>query len=154
MSNPLTILYATVTGNAETLAQRAYERALNEGWEARLENVAEIKASELSDIPLLLCVVSTWGEGEPPDDAMDFFDELESEDAPNLANTQYAILGLGDRDYDDFNAFARNLDQAISKCGGRSLMPRIEADIDFDDTYAEWESQVFSKLAEVRPHTA
>jgi len=148
MSNSLTILYATVTGNAETLAQRAYERALNEGWKAQLQNVAECKASELSGTTLLLCIVSTWGEGDPPDDAFDFFDELQAESAPNLQETRYAILGLGDRDYDDFNAFARNLDQALAQNGAKPLMPRIEADIDFEDTYSEWEAQVFVQLKE------
>jgi sulfite reductase (NADPH) flavoprotein alpha-component len=144
MKTPLAIYYATVTGNAESLAQRAYDRALNEGWSARLLNLSEVKPADLAASPLALFVVSTWGDGEPPADACDFYYDLEKISAPALPSLRFAILGLGDKDYADFNAFARKLDDRLTSLGARPLHERVEADLNFDDTYVEWEHRVFS----------
>lgn len=143
MSNSLAIFYATVTGNAESLARRAHERALNEGWNARLVNLSEVKPADLAAETHALFIVSTWGDGEPPADACDFHYDLEKDSAPALPALRFAVLGLGDKDYQDFNAFARKLDERLTALGAQRLHERIEADLDFDDTYAEWEKRVF-----------
>jgi flavodoxin I len=148
MSNSLVIYYATVTGNAESLAQRAYERALNEGWNARIQNLSEVKPADLAADTLALFIVSTWGDGEPPADACDFHYDLEKDSAPALPGLRFAILGLGDKDYQEFNAFARKLDKRLVSLGASRLYERIEADLDFDDTYAEWETRVFPLVGE------
>ncbi len=148
MSNSLAIYYATMTGNAETLARRAHDRALNEGWSARLINLSEVKPADLPAETLALFIVSTWGDGEPPADACDFHYDLEKESAPALPALRFAILGLGDKDYPDFNAFARKLDERLVSLGAQRLHERIEADLDFDDTYAEWENRVFPLVAD------
>ncbi len=146
MSLPLSVYYATVTGNAESLARLAETRALNEGWLARLQNLSEVKPSDLVEDRLALFIVSTWGDGEPPDDAVDFWNDFVRL-SPDLTNLRYAVLGLGDRDYSEFNAFARALDERLAALGAQRLHERIEADVQFDDTYAEWESRIFPLLA-------
>ncbi|HEY0946692.1 MAG TPA: flavodoxin domain-containing protein [Opitutaceae bacterium] len=150
MSYPLAIYYATMTGNAESLARRAYERALNEGWSAQLINLSEVKPADLADVGLALFIVSTWGDGEPPADATDFYYDLEKTSALALSRLRHAVLGLGDRDYTEFNAFARNLDERLAALGARRLHARVEADLDYEDTYAEWETRVFPLLAGLR----
>ncbi len=144
MSSSLAIYYGTMTGNAESLARRAYERALNTAWAARLQNLSEVRPTEL-DGPTLF-IVSTWGDGEPPADATDFWYDLEKA-ALDLTGLRYAVLGLGDRDYPEFNAFARNLDERLNALGARRIHDRIEADIDYEGTYEEWEARVFPLLA-------
>lgn len=146
MSTPLAIYYGTMTGNAESLARRAETRAQNDGWLPKLENLSEVRPSDLAGDTLALFIVSTWGDGEPPADACDFYYDLEKDDAPALGGLRYAILGLGDKDYQDFNAFARKLDERLAALGAERIHQRIEADLDFEDTYAEWESRIFPLL--------
>lgn len=148
MKPTLALYYGTVTGNAESLAQRAETRANAEGWLPRLQNLSEVKPADLAQDQLALFIVSTWGDGEPPADASDFWYDLEKA-ALNLSGLRYAILGLGDRDYQDFNAFARKLDERLAVLGAQRLHERIEADLQFEDTYTEWESRVFPLLVPV-----
>lgn len=145
MKLTLALYYATVTGNAETLAQRAETRARNEGWLPRLQNLSEVKPADLTEDRFALFVVSTWGDGEPPADAADFWYDLVKA-TPDLSDLRYAVLGLGDRDYQDFNAFARQLDERLAALGAQRLHERIEADLQFEDTYTEWETRVFPLL--------
>ncbi len=69
---------------------------------------------------------------------------------PDISGLRYAVLGLGDRDYQEFNAFARKLDERLVALGAQRLHERIEADLQFEDTYAEWETRIFSLLVEAR----
>lgn len=146
MKTPIALYYATVTGNAESLARRAETRVTAEGWLAQLHNLSEVTPSDLGEDRIALFIVSTWGDGEPPADACDFWYDLEKA-TPDLSGLRYAVLGLGDKDYADFNAFARNLDERLSALGATRLHARIEADLDFDDTYAEWENRIVPLLA-------
>ncbi len=149
MKSFLALYYATVTGNAEALAQRAEIRANLEGWLPHLRNLSEVKPADLAADRFALFIVSTWGDGEPPDDVRDFWSDL-ARLTPDLSGLRYAVLGLGDRDYSEFNAFARQLDARLAALGAHPLHDRIEADVQFDDTYAEWESRVFPLLAAQR----
>lgn len=149
MSRPLAIYFATMTGNAESLARQAETRARNEGWLPRLQNLSEVKPADLTADTVALFIVSTWGDGEPPADAADFWYDLAKE-ALSLDGLSFAVLGLGDRDYQDFNVFARLLDERLVALGGQRLHERIEADVQFEDTYAEWETRVFPLLAAQR----
>ncbi len=152
MKPTLALYYATVTGNAETLAQRAEIRATTEGWLARLQNLSEVKPADLAADAFALFVVSTWGDGEPPADASDFWYDFEKATV-GLSGLRYAVLGLGDRDYPDFNAFARKLDERLAALGAQRIHDRIEADLQFEDTYTEWESRVFPLLGALQPVT-
>lgn len=142
----LALYYATETGNSESLARRAYEQAQNRGLAARLHNLSEVKPGDLAETEFALFIVSTWGDGEPPTDATDFHDELMADDAPGLPALRYAVLGLGDSSYTEFNAFARKLDTRLAELGAQRLMERIEADLQFEETYEEWARQVFAGL--------
>lgn len=149
MSNLLAIYYATETGNAEGLARQAETRARRDGWDPRVINLASVTPADLPTGGLALFIVSTWGDGEPPSDACDFWYDLEKADL-NLTGLHVAVLGLGDRDYTEFNAFGRNLDRRLAALGAHRLIERMEADVHFDDTYAEWEALAFAKLDERR----
>ncbi len=150
MSKPaLSIFYATETGNAESLAHQAHERAVAEGWSAAtLQNISRLKPADLATYTLALFVVSTWGDGEPPSDATDFHYDLEKAQL-DLSGLRYAILGLGDRDYSDFNGFARKLDERLTALGATPVLPRTEADLDFEDTYTAWADRLFPLIGEI-----
>jgi sulfite reductase (NADPH) flavoprotein alpha-component len=142
----LSIYFATVTGNAEGLARQTETRAQSEGWQPRLHNLSEVKPTNLVADRFALFIVSTWGDGEPPADATGFWYDLEKA-ALDLSGLRYAVLGLGDKDYQDFNAFARKLDERLTELGAQRLNERIEADLIFEGTYAGWANRVFPLLA-------
>ncbi|KXU35635.1 sulfite reductase subunit alpha [Cephaloticoccus primus] len=146
-SADLIIYFGTVTGNAESLALRAQERAQASGLSAELVNLAEIGPDQLIREGYALFFVSTWGDGEPPMDVDTFYYDLEAADI-DLSQLSYAMFGLGDSDYPEFNGFARNLDERLASFGAQALYPRAEADVFFDDTYAEWEAGIFPLLEE------
>lgn len=149
MKPPLALYYATVTGNAESLANRAEVRATAEGWLPLLQNLSEVKPADLAATSCALFIVSTWGDGEPPDDATAFWYDLIKADL-DLSGLRYAVLGLGDKDYQEFNAFARQLDERLAALGAQRLHERIEADAQFEDAYVEWETRIFPLIAELR----
>ncbi len=148
MNTAPAFFYATETGNSETLARQAQERASASGHTtASVANLSQLRPADLVTLPLAVFVVSTWGDGEPPSDATDFFYDLEKAQL-DLSGLRYAVLGLGDRDYSDFCGFARKLDERLSVLGAKPFLPRAEADLDYEDTYNEWIDRVLPLLSE------
>lgn len=145
----INVFFATETGNAESLATLAGRRAVSEGWEAAVQSVSDIAPSNLGELTFALFFASTWGDGEPPTSACDFWERLEREQ-PDLSRLSYAVFGLGDREYPEFNAFGRKLDERLAVLGAKRLAPRVEADLDYDANYAEWELAIFATLAAKR----
>lgn len=139
------VCFATMTGNAETLANRVHERLVAAGLSSELVNLANAKPADLAGWSRALFVVSTWGDGEPPADACDFWYALEKAEL-ELSGLRFAVFGLGDRDYQNYNAFARMLDERLVALGAARLAERAEADLDFDGAYAEWEERIASSL--------
>ena len=145
MEDTTHIYFATMTGNAEDLANDALRKFNSAGKKTTLTNLADIAASKLSEATKALFIVSTWGDGEPPDDAVDFFEELQDASF-NLSTLQYAIFGLGDESYPDFNQFAKDLDKELLRLGAKPFMERVDSDIDFDDIFEDWTASAIDKL--------
>jgi sulfite reductase (NADPH) flavoprotein alpha-component len=151
MSQPVHILFATMTGNAEHCAG-AVEKALRSlGCITQVQNVADIKPAELKRDPLLLFCVSTYGEGDPPPDAEDFFDGVKRLAPPTLRGARYAVLALGDTSYEEFCGFGRKLDVELQRLGARPILDRVETDVDYEDALGTWVNDV---CAVVRRETA
>jgi sulfite reductase (NADPH) flavoprotein alpha-component len=148
-TKPIQILFGTETGNAEDLAERAQERYQEEGFETEVENVVNFPAEKLAEIKddkHVVIVISTWGEGDPPDEATEFFEALTEGDMPNLEGLQYSVLALGDTGYDDFCGCGRKIDEAIAKYGGKAFVDRKECDVDFEEPFEAWLEETVSAL--------
>ena len=146
MRPTLTCYFGTMTGNAEHLAERAAARAKRERWDVQVRTLATVNPGELGAGSLALFFVSTWGDGEPPADACDFFYDLMKRADLRLSDMRYAVFGLGDSDYPEFNACARHLDERLAELGAQRFLERAEADVDFEATYDVWEDRVFAAL--------
>lgn len=147
MNNAPALYYATETGNAETVARQAHERAVAAGLaSATVANLSQLRPADLASHGLILFVVSTWGDGEPPSDATDFFYDLEKARI-DLSGLRYAVLGLGDRDYSDFCGFARKLDERLAALGAKALLPRAEADLDYEETCEDWIARILPVIS-------
>tara|TARA_B100000579_G_scaffold125648_1_gene101312 strand:- start:206 stop:655 length:450 start_codon:yes stop_codon:yes gene_type:complete len=137
MSKDITIFYGTETGNSQDLAEQAETILKEEGHNINVLNLEDTNPEDLSEIKLSLFVVSTWGEGDPPLDAEDFYETLKSSEV-NLSNLSYGVMGLGDRSYEIFNGFARDLDNTLSGLGAKRIGERIEADLDYEEDFENW----------------
>eukprot|EP00487_Bulimina_marginata_P000242 TRINITY_DN1045_c0_g1_i1.p1 TRINITY_DN1045_c0_g1~~TRINITY_DN1045_c0_g1_i1.p1 ORF type:complete len:162 (-),score=26.36 TRINITY_DN1045_c0_g1_i1:238-723(-) len=96
----LTILYGSQTGNGRGVASELAEKAQAQGYAVNLVSMADYKVRQLKQETLLLAVVSTHGEGEAPDDAIELHKFLASKRAPSLENLHYSVLALGDSSYE------------------------------------------------------
>ena len=137
------VYYATMTGNAESLASALAKKAGKQGLEADLVNLDEVSTEDLAAVERAVFVVSTWGEGEPPDDAEPFWEDLQASSV-SLSAMQYAVFGLGDTGYTEFNGFAKLLDGRLRELGAKAVLERVDADIDYDDDYDAWEEKVLA----------
>lgn len=147
-SKPLLILYGTETGNSEDLAERTLQRAKELGIEARMENVFNFPPANLKDESRLALVISTWGEGDPPDEATEFCETLWNDEVSGLDNLEYTVCALGDTGYEDFCGAGRKCDEALARAGAKCILPRQECDVDFEESYQQWADKLFALLTE------
>lgn len=135
---PVTIAWGSQTGTAETLAKKFSKLAAKSGVEPSVVDLAGMDAGALSGIEHLVIITSTYGEGDPPDNAQAFHDSLFADDAARVEHLKYAVLSLGDSSYPDFCQCGIEFDERLGALGGEALIPRVDMDVDFDDDYAKW----------------
>ncbi|MGE5385297.1 MAG: flavodoxin domain-containing protein, partial [Betaproteobacteria bacterium] len=143
----LTILYGSETGRSESLAEDMAELATARGLPARAVDMADFRTQELRDLRDLVIISSTYGEGEPPGPATTFYEFLHSAKAPRLAETKFAVLGLGDSSYENFCQTGKDFDRRLESLGATRLYPRADCDVDFQAPAAEWMAAVLAIFA-------
>ena len=102
MTKELTVIFGTETGNAEDLADDISDMAKAHGLEAKVINMEDVEVDELSSCGRLIISVSTWGEGEQPDNAQDLYDAVEGSDDGSMSGVNFAVLALGDTAFELF----------------------------------------------------
>lgn len=142
----LTILYGSESGNAESLADATAQAAGEAGFKAKVLNMGEIKPDRLQGAENLLVLVSTWGEGDPPENAIDFHEAFMGPGAPRFEGTRFSVLGLGDTSYEHFCKMGHDFDERLEALGARRIFPRKDCDVDFDDDFAAWRDGVLDAL--------
>ena len=120
------VAHGSQTGQAEQLAWRTAESLHLAGRGVRVCSLNEVDATMLAGLSELYVVTSTHGEGDPPDSAALFADQLDAPDAPRLSGLKHAVLALGDRGYEHFCGFGRRVDAWLAQQGGKPLFERIE----------------------------
>ncbi len=144
----VTILYGSQTGNGQELAT-GMSRDLEEmGLKVTLSSMGDFKLNSLKKLRHLLLVVSTHGEGDPPDSALSFYEFLHGRKAPKLEKLRYSVLSLGDSSYEFFCETGKRFDAKLEELGAERLCPRTDCDLDFDEPAAEWFQSVVSALSE------
>ncbi len=149
----LTILYGTETGNSAALARAAAAEAKSLGLDAAVVDMGAYKLRRLKEEQDILIIASTYGEGDPPQPASDFFEFVESRKAPSLTGVRFAVLALGDSTYEKFCEAGKRLDRRFAALGATRLLARVDCDVDYDDPAAAWISDALALLALDRTKT-
>ncbi|MCQ6260090.1 sulfite reductase flavoprotein subunit alpha [Pseudomonas sp. Q11] len=133
--------FASQSGFAEQLAWQTAGQLQAAGLPVKVQPLAGISEQELSNCSHALFVVSTFGDGEGPDSARGFERKVLGR-ALSLERLQYSVLGLGDRQYENFCGFARRLHAWLAEHGGKTLFAPVE--VDSGDPYAlrHWQQQL------------
>lgn len=147
-SQPLvTILYGSHSGNGEQLAKQIAESVARRGLSSVCMDMLDCRKTHLQEAQHLLVVVSTHGEGDPPDRAKPLYELLHGRKAPKLEHLRYSVLALGDSSYAMFCETGRRFDAQLQQLGGRRLCARAECDVDFQATADRWIEEVVESIA-------
>ena len=145
----LTVLFGSQTGNGEDVAAAVVSLASAAGFTAEAISLADYKPANLKRESLVTFVVSTHGEGDPPDDAELFHEFLLSKKAPALDKLKYSVLALGDSSYVNFCQTGREFDARLAELGAQRFEALVECDLDYDDPANEWANRIASALPDL-----
>jgi len=140
------VLYGTESGNSEKLADRAAKEAKKKGITATVKNMSDISPSDLKKHSNLLVVVSTWGDGEPPDGATKFYKEFMAYEE-KLSGLSFSVCALGDTSYEKFCQTGKDIDAKLEALGAKRIAPRQDCDVDYEDAFTSWLDTTLTALA-------
>jgi sulfite reductase (NADPH) flavoprotein alpha-component len=142
----LTVLFGSQTGNAEGLARRVSKEAGKCGFAPTIYDLAQYPHENLKSDQRILLISSTYGDGEPPDNAKSFWDFLHGGGAPQLPQLSYSVLALGDTNYPKFCECGKGFDVRLESLGARRIHPRADCDVDFEENFRKWLDGVLGAL--------
>ena len=142
----LTILYGTETGHSQGLAEKLGEKASFRGINVQVLSLYDFNYKKLNEEENVAIIVSTHGEGDPPDMAEDFHKYVTGTRAPQLSNTNYSVLAMGDKTYRNYCKTGEDIDVALKDCGGYRITPMIKCDVDYEQNSEIWMNNVLLNL--------
>ena len=145
---PLLVLYGSQTGTAEGVAKKTAKVAEARGFASRMVCLDKFDSVDLTKEERVLVITSTYGDGEPPDNAQGFWNWLNSDTAPRLEGTRFSVLALGDTNYSAFCEFGKKCDARLEALGAKRLAARVDCDVDYETPANTWTDGVFTALGE------
>src|SRR3569833_1999843 len=146
-AEPITIVYASESGNSEKLASDFAKSARKTGLTPPLIDMADLEPANLTAAKKLIFIAATWGEGEPPARAVRTYGTLMADDAPRLDGVEFGVLALGDTAYAEFCAIGKAIDARLEALGGKRVIDRVDCDLDFASPAEKWIGDAIKKLA-------
>jgi sulfite reductase (NADPH) flavoprotein alpha-component len=150
----LTIISASHTGNGRKISEKLLAAVQALGMQARMIKAGDYQPREIAKEKLLYIVISTHGDGDPPDEARGLYEFLGTKRAPQLPELQYSVLALGDTSYPKFCEAGRVIDERLAKLGAKRLLPRVDCDVDFEKLAQTWVDDALARVREIKEKQA
>ncbi len=145
MSDILNIVFGSQTGTAEELAYDIQKLFREKGSDSQIFELDDISMDKLEQINKLLIVTSTTGDGEVPDNGINFWQSLLAATNLNLSNLNYGVLALGDSSHYDFCNAGKIIDEKLQTLGANRVIEIQECDYDTDGSI-EWSLNFLSLI--------
>ena len=142
----LSVLFASQGGTAERLAKKLTKELKGKGHAVTINSLETASPVALAEQENALILASTYGEGEPPESARLFADQLFSPDAPRLDKLRFAVFALGDRNYEHFCKFGADIDERLQTLGATQIVPRVDGEGDIEEPFEQWKNDLFARL--------
>ncbi len=143
--NKITIAYGTETGNSKKLATDFAAKAKKKGIHAKVQSMDQYRLNDLTKEEYFLAVISTHGDGEPPAAAKKFYDHVH-QNGFKLDKLKYSILALGDTSYPLFCKAGEDVDEQLTKLGGKRFFPIQKCDVDYNEEADTWFDEICKAL--------
>ena len=146
MNDVINVIYGTLSGNSEDCAKNLCEKLNQHGFQTDLNSISEIDATFLQKCTYVFLCISTYGDGEPPDDAWDQWDAMVESQDNDFKNFKYSVLALGDTDYELFCEAGKRFDEAFHNQGATRVISRVDCNVEFEKLAEEWSNKVLEYL--------
>ncbi|MGX1901217.1 flavodoxin [Thermolongibacillus altinsuensis] len=120
------MVFTSMTGNTEEMAEAIAEGVRQQGIELEVKEVLDATAAELEQYDGILLGAYTWGDGELPDDFLDFYDELDEVD---LAGKKAAVFGSCDSSYEKYGAAVDILIEKLQERGAEVVLEGLKVEL-------------------------
>lgn len=120
------IVYASLTGNTEEIADVVAEAFENLEFEVEIDECTQIDAEDLQDADICVVATYTYGDGDLPDEIIDFYEDLQEVD---LSGKIYGVCGSGDTFYDYFCKSVDDFDAAFAKTGAKKGAENVKVEL-------------------------
>ena len=144
MEHKLNILWASMSGTAENVADTLNEKAKSKGFVTNQLELNQVTMNDLSNMKNVAIVTSTTGEGDLPTNGEDFWDDLKNSDK-NLKNLRYSVCALGDSSHDIFCGAGRKVDEKLIQLGAQKVIDRQDCD-GSDEGSDSWGNNFLEKI--------
>ena len=147
----LSVLFGSQSGNSESLAKKLAKEAKNQGYDATATPLDKVSPAALAQERCALIITSTWGEGDPPDNALSFWKALQEQQGATLTNLSFSVLALGDTNYEHFCGFGKNVDKRLEELGAKRIFERVDCPVSFEEGASRWQKGVFEAVSKLAP---
>ena len=148
-----TIIYGTETGNAKKLASQLQSLLKKNKIQSKAIDAFQYPIEKIDKEEFIILIVSTQGDGDLPQNAQKFYDNLINQDL-KLASTKFAVLGLGDTSYPFFCKSGEDIDALFERLGANRVLPLVKADVDYHDTAENWFNEILNQVKNASSSTS
>ena len=134
----LSILFGSQTGNCESLAKRLAKEGSKQGFATTIHDLGKYSVVQLAGEQNVLILVSTYGDGAPPDNAKAFWDALQAPGVPQMGAVRFSVCAMGDTNYPKFCAFGKEVDRRLEQLGAQRIHPRTDCDVEYEVPFSTW----------------